>query len=279
MSEFQKWTSQHRTIRTSRDWKNILTDMYYNQGLTQEQISQLVGIPRTTITRWIKKYNVPRPKKFNIEKNELYYLYWNKKMTQREIAKKFGVSQRTIANKMKEYNIPTRNGRRRTEYPCTYEDLYDLYWNKGLSTSEIAKIAELCDGSVVSLLRRRGIPRRSRSEAAKNYYAKGHRPASWKGGRRYNRGYVLIHRPNHPKADRHGYIREHLLVWEEHHKKALPEGWVIHHINGVKDDNRIENLVALPRKKHGTWTLIKIYQKRIRELEEEIKKLRGEKDV
>ena len=48
-----------------------------------------------------------------------------------------------------------------------------------------------------------------------------------------------------------GYIPEHRFVWQNAHGK-LPSGYVVHHINGKKSDNRLENLVALPRNKHNS---------------------------
>ena len=43
-----------------------------------------------------------------------------------------------------------------------------------------------------------------------------------------------------------GFIKpEHLVVWERNFGKK-PKGAVIHHINGIKDDNRIENLMLFP---------------------------------
>jgi len=44
-------------------------------------------------------------------------------------------------------------------------------------------------------------------------------------------------------------VPEHRCIWEEHHGK-IPEGAHIHHINGIKDDNRIENLECLSNLDH-----------------------------
>lgn len=65
----------------------------------------------------------------------------------------------------------------------------------------------------------------------------------WKGGRQLDKsGYVLVYMPNHPNA-RHGrYVLEHRLVMERHIGRRLKRGEVVHHKNGDKTDNRIENL-------------------------------------
>ncbi len=94
-------------------------------------------------------------------------------------------------------------------------------------------------------------------------YGKDHH--NWKGGRIKSSGYIFVHKPDHPRAKRDGYVREHILVWEETHGKPLPNDWIIHHLNGVKDDNRPANLVALPNKKH--YLILAAKAKRIQELE------------
>lgn len=63
-------------------------------------------------------------------------------------------------------------------------------------------------------------------------------------------GYVLLLMPGHHLADKRGLVREHRLVWEEANGRRLRSSEDVHHINGVKDDNRPENLVALTRAEH-----------------------------
>lgn len=66
---------------------------------------------------------------------------------------------------------------------------------------------------------------------------------NWNGGKTLDHGYVLILKPDHPKANYYGYVREHILIAEKVLGKLLPEGAVVHHINENKADNRKENLV------------------------------------
>lgn len=55
-------------------------------------------------------------------------------------------------------------------------------------------------------------------------------------------GYIMIFRPNHPNADVNGCVREHCFVLSEHIGRPLKKNESVHHINGLRDDNRIENL-------------------------------------
>jgi len=62
------------------------------------------------------------------------------------------------------------------------------------------------------------------------------------GGKIIKNGYILIKQSNHPHATKSGYVREHRLVMEQYLGRYLTSSEVIHHINGNKKDNRIENL-------------------------------------
>ena len=62
--------------------------------------------------------------------------------------------------------------------------------------------------------------------------------------------YKLAIVPNHPNARKHGYVLEHRVVMENEIGRVLDIDEIVHHKNGNKIDNRIENLEVLSRKEH-----------------------------
>ena len=80
---------------------------------------------------------------------------------------------------------------------------------------------------------------------------KGKKHPSWKGGRNVIRnGYIEIYMPNHPAARGGKYVREHRLVMEKHLGRYLLPSEQVHHKNGIKDDNRLENLELMTKDLH-----------------------------
>lgn len=71
----------------------------------------------------------------------------------------------------------------------------------------------------------------------------------WKGGKWISHyGYVMVN------LGSHNFIPEHRLIVERHLNACLLSWVDVHHINGVKADNRIENLEVMSHGKHMSIT-------------------------
>ena len=65
-------------------------------------------------------------------------------------------------------------------------------------------------------------------------------------------------------------------LWQEAHG-PIPKGWLIHTLNGDKEDIRLENLAAVPRYPVHQGEITAPYIVRIRNLERELNALKGER--
>jgi len=80
---------------------------------------------------------------------------------------------------------------------------------------------------------------------------KGSNNNNWKGGQSKQRGYiVLTAKHDHPNSNNQGQILEHIYVMSEYLDRPLEKGEMVHHKNGIRNDNRIENLELCTKDNH-----------------------------
>ena len=76
---------------------------------------------------------------------------------------------------------------------------------------------------------------------------------NFKGGIIKNsNGYLMIYSKNHPMAGKNGYVPLHRLVYANYLGRNLSSDEIIHHKNGNKTDNEIENLQLVNTSQHRT---------------------------
>ena len=89
-----------------------------------------------------------------------------------------------------------------------------------------------------------GRPKQAKSQTCADCRSeRGESNGNWKGGTtRHKAGYVMVRRREHPRSGKSGYVFEHIVVAEAMLGPHLVLGESVHHRNGVKHDNRPENL-------------------------------------
>ena len=123
----------------------------------------------------------------------------------------------------------------------TKEKFEHLYWEQGRSVPWIAKEIQCNRSNLYQYIRRMGFKIRTRKEAI----GEGENHHCWRGGKTTSKdGYVTFSATNKKGQAEHRVIVENVLG------RKLKSNEVVHHINGIRDDNRNSNLLVCTRSYH-----------------------------
>jgi hypothetical protein len=116
----------------------------------------------------------------------------------------------------------------------------------------------------------------------------GSRNGKWKGGKyKTYGGYIEVRVTKddffYPMCRKgNGRVLEHRLVMAKHLNRRLLDWEVVHHMNGIKDDNRLENLELIGCKgRHNTQVekVLKRQSKEIKDLQARVTLLEAENSL
>jgi len=211
-----------------KDW---LHTQWYIEKKPKIAIADLCGCHRQTIQKWIEKFRFgDRGDVRYKDKEWLTLQYVDRNISAYKIAEQCKADRETVGKFIKKYNI------KRVE--CLYMDK-ELFKRK--YTDENMPTKDLCEllGCRMTTLHRwreiHGIP--LRPHIGRGFYRHG--------------GYKFIYVPPCDRVKKSKvYQQEHRMVMEEHIGRRLRDDEIVHHINAVRDDNRVENLTIVTRTNH-----------------------------
>jgi len=158
-------------------------------------------------------------------------------LTYREIAHRLNTSHAVISDIMRrKFGIHRGKCGVPPRYQFDIESIRHLT-EQGWSTSRIAAEYGCGAEQVRRTMKKHGIARHNQgAQFGDNNHA-------WHGGRIVDKtGYTLVYCPEHPYANSGGYVREHRLVMECYLGRLLHRYEVVHHRNGDRSDNSLDNL-------------------------------------
>jgi HNH endonuclease len=225
----------------------------YIEGAPTRQLAVEMGVSQDTIRKILVRRGEtirPRDTSRRVPDERLLELHtrYLESESMENLAREVGYAPAGLAAAFKALGLPARpKGKRPIPMDDPRMARALMAWDSGIGFKRAARDAGLGETTLRKCMRETGRDPSSRR------WGPGH--SHWKGGRQVTTGgYVRIWiAPDDPLAamgNNRGFVLEHRLIMARHLARVLKRQETIHHINGIKDDNRLENL-ELRQGQHG----------------------------
>lgn len=228
-----------------------VVSMYNEQGLTAPAIAERLGCGSTTVYRALGRAGIvpsERRRKRGYDaklfgRDQQILVMYRTGRTMESIATEFGVDRNTVRNTLVRLDEPLRH---RGPEPSTFTQkerermaaLRAEGWTQEQIANELKTSQPRVSKELVAMGLVRGKVKRNRRERIKT---------------RQGYAMVLLHPDDPLLVMAHTstrYVLEHRIVMARHLGRALSPHETVHHINGDRGDNRLDNL-ELRSGRHG----------------------------
>jgi hypothetical protein len=211
------------------------------------------------------------PKRIDYDTEQLRRLYCDDGLSLEEVAARVGLgTSNSVARHLRQAGVEIRRNRRAKGWPIA--DICRMYWEQGKTSEEVGSAFGLSATHVRRILNANG---GARPTGYASHQRRGELAPRWKGGRCVSRsGYVFVYCPGHPCSTTNGYAAEHRRVMSDALGRKLARNEEVHHIDGNKANNSLDNLSVIKKGKHQ-----RLHAKVHRELlalRKEVERLRGD---
>lgn len=234
--------------------KQRISDLYVS-GIKVKQLQKDFNLGKNYVYQILQESGVVKParyqEKLSLEIQKEIAQKYQDRISSYELAKLYNITPTTVVKIARKlgYQI-CKVGGKIANLPKEDIDKIVERWEAGESQVSIAKDYNVKQVTLSNFLIRNGFSKEKLKDVS------GHHNHKWKGGKiqHSKAGYIMIKINKYHKyyvmANTTNYVMEHRLVMAEHLGRPLEKGEQVHHINGDKNDNRIENLQLMNRN-HG----------------------------